>query len=87
MYMYGLFQDYYGPEFVHKSSKPLVRISVPLQGEVSVVTFGLYIYWGVAANLKLVPLSRQAFMHSSNNINIPQIELVWVELHKGYLCY
>ncbi|XP_022313821.2 tyrosine-protein phosphatase non-receptor type 13-like isoform X2 [Crassostrea virginica] len=26
-------REFYGPEFVHKSSKPLVRIPVPLQGE------------------------------------------------------
>lgn len=26
-------KEYYGPEFVHKSAKPLIRISVPLQGE------------------------------------------------------
>lgn len=26
-------KEYYGPEFVHKSSKPLIRIPVPLQGE------------------------------------------------------
>lgn len=33
--IHWLFQEYYGPEFVHKSAKPLIRISVPLQGEVN----------------------------------------------------
>lgn len=48
--IHWLFQEYYGPEFVHKSAKPLIRISVPLQGEVNHQTKFQYLDFRSSSN-------------------------------------